>query len=354
MANRRLIPLFLLIVVLAAAGGAGWYWATLWRFRETTDDAYVVGDIIEIAPKIGGAVVAVPVRDQQAVAAGDILVRIDPRDYEARLAVAEAELDRERATLALLDQQYARADSMIAGAEAATKMVEADSGRVSRELARNKALIEQKLIPAARYDTSLAERGRLTAEADRMAAALQAAEQDKAMIEAQRTGALASLRAATARATLARIELENTTIRAPMAGVIGNLGVRLGEIVRNGTLLMAVVPLDKVWVEANFKETQIAGLKVGQPVRLAVDAYPELALEGRIESLSPASGARFSLLPPENATGNFTKIVQRVPVRITLPDALRAQQILRPGLSVKVTVDLRDGPDSARFAAGAD
>jgi membrane fusion protein (multidrug efflux system) len=354
MNKRRMILPILLLVLAGGLGGGFWYWWTTLRFIESTDDAYVAGDITAIAAKIPGRVVRVLVHDNQPVERGELLVALDDADARARLEIAGARVEEREAAVAVIDQQIAQAESAVEQAAAEVRWAAAEGERIERDYGRDKKLVEQKLIPTTRFDAIAAERQKIAATATRNRAALAAAEQSREVLRANRTAALAAVASARAEVALARIEVDDTMIRAPVAGVVGNRSVQEGEIVRAGAALLAVVPLETVWIEANFKETQIGAMRPGQRVAIEVDAYPELALEGEIHSLSPASGARFSLLPPENATGNFTKIVQRVPVRIALPAEILVQRLLRPGLSVVVTTDRRDAEALDAKAAAHD
>ncbi|MGD9537279.1 MAG: HlyD family secretion protein [Alphaproteobacteria bacterium] len=353
MARRRIVFLFLMLVLVGGLAGGGWYWWTTLRFRETTDDAYIVGDITTISPKLAGYVTEVPVDHNQPVAAGDLLVKLDDRDIVARLQVAAARIEEREAAVAVIDRQMAQAEAAIERVQAELRWVAAEQKRIEQDYQRDKQLVGQKVIPTTRFDAISAERQKIAATAMRDEAMLDEAKHNREVLNANRQQALAAIEAAKAEHELAKLDLEHTEIRAPVAGIIGNRSVHAGEYVRPGVALMSVVPLEAVWVEANFKETQIEGMRHGQKVSIEVDAYPDLALEGRIESLSPASGANFSLLPPENATGNFTKIVQRVPVRIALPADVLKQELLRPGLSVVVTADRRDGEAAAEETAQA-
>ncbi len=276
-------------------------WFFVGRHHVTTDNAYVRADISLIAAKVGGYVRSIAVTDNQTVAAGDVLVLIEPADYEAELARARAEIARSEAQL--------------------------------RSIAAQRALAE---ADRARY-RPLAERGLLSA------AGMQQIEARVRQTGADEAAAIAAIAAARANVETAELNLERTIVRAPFAGVIGDRQAQLGQLVQPGAPLMAVVPLDQVYVIANFKETQLADIRPGQRAEIRPDIDRGLRLEGVVESIAPASGAEFSIIPMDTATGNFTKIVQRVPVRIRVApeDAERAR--LRPGLSVEVIVDTR-GP----------
>ncbi|MGO8921084.1 MAG: HlyD family secretion protein [Stellaceae bacterium] len=349
---RKPLGLLVLLVVLAAGAAGGWYWWTVARFVESTDDAFVQADISAVSPKIQGYVRELHVTDNQEVKAGDVLVVIDDRDYAARTDQASATLDAQRAAIAMLETRRTWQKAVIDQADAVVASAEAELRRAQLDLARQRDLAKVDIASRQKFETADADQRKAEAGLSRFRAALAAEHDQLAMLDAQREQERAKLQQAEAALRLAQIELDDTVIRAPIAGVIGNRGVQIGQFVKPGTLLLAVVPLPQVYVIANFKETQIGEMRPGQPVSFTVDALPGRTLRGFIESFAPASGALFSLLPPENATGNFTKIVQRVPVRIALaPDeALRPQ--LRPGLSAIVEVDTRAPPRLAAAAAG--
>ncbi len=347
----RALAVVLLAIGLVAAGGAFAHrWWTVWRHLETTDDAYVRGEITPVSPRIDGYVAALLVHDHERVSRGQLLVRLDAREFELALRDARAALSRAKAERASLDGEIALARARIAAARAELAAAEAERRlarkfhlRAKRLAARNVAAEEK--LDVARTQLEKAEAGERAAQAR-----LSAAEAELALLRSRIPALDAAVARAVAAVELAQTRLSYTEIRAPVGGVVAARAVRVGQYVRPGLRLMVVVPLDSLWVEANFKETQIRRFAPGQRVAITVDAFPDVPLEGRIESLSPASGAEFSLLPPENATGNFTKIVQRVPVRIALPPHHPLVGRLVPGMSVEVAVDLRDRPRS-RIAA---
>lgn len=337
--KKRIVPFLVLAAALSGASAGGWYWWTTGRFRQTTDNAYVHADIVRIAPKVAGYVKEVAVGDNQSVNAGDLLVRLEDRDYRARLAEAEAAVAAQRAAIVNLESRLALQQSLIAQASADIGAAEAEAVRSSRDLARTRDLVKDDFVSRQRYDGSVADTGKANAALQRAKAALEAAKRQLDVIETERAQTQALLHRSEAARELARSALDDTEIRAPAAGVIGNRAVRTGEYVQPGSLLMALVQLPQVWIEANFKETQVGALTAGQTAEVTVDALPGQALKGKVDSLAPASGAQFSLLPPENASGNFTKIVQRIPVRIALDPDDAAVRNLRPGMSVVVKVD---------------
>ena len=340
---RHLLVALAVIAVLALAG-IGTYWWTTLRFIETTDDAYVASDTTIIGPKIDGYVRAVPVRDNQQVKAGDVLVIIDDRDFAAKLGEAEAALAAERAQLETLGSQIALQHALIAEAGANMANAEAEQGRAATDLTRYRDLIASKVASTQRYEQAAADAKKAAAVLAAMRAAATAAQGQLGVLQAQLRQQQAKIAEAEAARDLARSDFDSTVIRSPADGVIGNKGVEPGQYVRAGAQLLAVVPLPSVYVTANFKETQLVRMMPGQVAKLSIDAFPGPEIEGHIESLSPASGSQWSILPPENATGNFTKIVQRVPVRIAVPAQNPLAGRLRPGLSVVVSVDTRQHP----------
>ncbi len=349
--RERILPVVAALVLIGAAGG-GWYWWTVGRFIETTDDAYVHSDTAVISPEIEGYVRAVRVVDNQAVRAGDVLLTIDDRDFKARVAAAEADLAAKAAAVQSMAGQITLQRSLIDQAAAAVPRADADLTLARQDHDRYQRLARDDFASEQRLQTATADLKKAEATLAEMQAALASARNQSAVLEAERTKAQALRRQAEASLELAKTDLERTVIRAPEAGVIGNKGVRVGELVRPGDQLMALVPLPQVYVVANFKETQLDRMRPGQPVELEVDALPDSRLTGRVESFAPATGSEFSLLPPENATGNFTKIVQRVPVRIAVPADSPLAGLLRPGLSVVASVDTRTPGETAAADSG--
>lgn len=329
----------------AASGVIHWY---NHRFEQSTDNAYIHGDMTAIAPKISGYVHEVTVSNNAQVKAGDVLVRLDARDYQARLDQAEAAVQAAQAALLVIDRQLDAQQTVIAEARAGIDTWRAEKSRSERDLGRINALVRNDYASRQSLDTARADADKAEAGINQARAKLASAESQVAVIQANRVAQQAALAQAIAARELAQADLDHTVITAPIDGVIGNSAVRLGEYVGPGAQMMVVVPLTGLWVEANYKETQITHMQAGQPVRLVVDAYPDTPLTASVTSFAPASGAQFSLLPPENASGNFTKIVQRVPVRIALPDHGPLAGLLRPGLSVVVDIDTAPTPASGR------
>jgi membrane fusion protein (multidrug efflux system) len=352
---RRVVLIAVAALLLSGLAGGGLYWWRVWRFVESTDDAYVQGDISVIAPKVEGYIATLAVQDNQAVRRGEVLATIDDRDFRARVQSAEAAVGMQQAAIANIESQMALQDSEIRRAQAAVTSAEAELDRARPDYDRFKSLMKSDWVSRQRFESAEADLHKAESGLVEHQAAVASEEHRRIVLETQRRQATAALQQAEAQLQLARNALEDTVIRAPIDGVVGNRGVQLGQYVKAGTQLLSLVPLASVYVVANFKETQLAGMRPGQPVSIAVDAYPGQEVTGRIESFAPASGAQFSLLPPENATGNFTKIVQRVPVRIAVPREGPLAGQLRPGLSVVVTIDTRHpsqpGPGTALAAA---
>ncbi len=339
MALRRASVRFVLPVVLLLLAVLGLRWWTVGRFFESTDDAYVRADSSVLTPRVGGEVVAVHVGDNQTVHKGDLLVEIDSRDYAARVANAKAAVEAADAAIASNAAQLKWHSQMIAQAQASLDAAQADEERLEKEWHRADQLVAEGVSTAQRRDNALAEVKAGKANVDKAEAALAAAQQQSVVQDTDGRRLRDQLEAQQAALKLAQLDLDSTRIVAPIDGTVGDLAARLGERIAPGERLMTLVPLSAVYVEANFKETQLTHMAAGQPVDVSVDAFPGKTIKGRVDSLAPASGAEFSLLPPQNATGNFTKIVQRVPVKIALQldDQLRGR--LRPGMSVVARVD---------------
>jgi membrane fusion protein (multidrug efflux system) len=329
---------------LALVVFVGW-WLLEGRWVESTENAYVEADIAVIAPRVAGYVATVAAEDNMPVRVGDVLATLDDTDYRARAAAAEAEAAMGESAVGTAQATEAARAAAIAEARAALAAAEAQATRAEGEARRSERLLAEKWISRARYDIALADARAARATVSQARANLVSAEAQAGGARTERSGAAAGSRAAAAQARAARYDLDNTVIRAPVDGVVGNRSARVGQYVRAGQQLMVVVPVERSYVVANFKETQIARMQPGQPVEIGIDAYPDVALRGRILSLSPASGSRFSILPPENATGNFTKIVQRIPIKIAVERPLPTGVRLVPGMSVEARIDIRSKPE---------
>jgi membrane fusion protein (multidrug efflux system) len=340
--RRRIVLPLVLMAAVGGGGYEGYRWFVEGRFLVSTDDAYVKADMSIIAAKVGGYVAAVPVVENTHVHKGDILASIDDGDYKIAVDSAKTRIDTQDATIARFDQQIQAQNAMVAQAQAQVASAKAEAVRTATEYDRAKSLMQSSYGTQQRLDQALADRDRAAAAVASAAASLTSAQAAIGVLGAQKLEAQRTR--AELGTVLARAErdLSFTTIKAPFDGVVGNKAVQPGQYVQTGTRLLALVPLDSAYIEANFKETQIDRLKPGQKVSIRPDAYSSREIEGSVESVAPASGAEFSMLPPENATGNFTKIVQRIPVRIKIPTQVADEGILRPGLSVEVSVHTRD------------
>jgi membrane fusion protein (multidrug efflux system) len=341
----RLKHLALGAAAIAAVALATKYGTEYWRvgrFMVSTDDAYVAADNTLIAPRVSGYISQVLVADNQAVKAGQVLARIDDRDYQTALSQAIADREAAEGEIGSIDAQLVLQSSLIEqarqqvpAAEAELHFAELDHQRYDM-LSRNGAGTQQS---AQRTES---DQIRSSAALLRAKAALAAAQQQVNVLHAARIKAQAQLKHYQAAEAQARLNLGYTTITAPEDGTIGARSLRVGQYVQAGTQLMAVVPLDAVYVIANFKETQLTRVRPGQSVSISVDTFPDATLHGHVDSIAPATGLQFALLPADNATGNFTKIVQRLPVKIVLDPNQADAAWLRPGLSVEPVIDTKD------------
>jgi len=337
-------------VVAVTLGGIGYgrHWWNVGRFIESTDDAYAGGNVTAVSPHVAGFVSQILVSDNQRVQAGQLLIRLDGRDFQAALDHAEAVAAKHQAALAGLEAKYVLQQAMIRQAEAdlsaktarATFAV-ADAVRY-RELALTTFGTRQNAERASAAD----EEAQSSIKSAR--AGLAAARQQLAVLDAGIAEARADVAQARADVETARLNLGYTEIHAPIDGYVGNRAAQAGAYVANGAYLLSVIPAQGLWIDANFKEDQLAHMRPGQPATVVADVLPGKIFQGHVESLAPGTGALFSVIPPENATGNFTKIVQRVPVRIALDDGDARLGELRPGLSTTVNVDTRPDPQAVR------
>jgi len=337
----------LLIVALAALAGAGWYgyqWWTDGRFIESTDDAYVQSDMVAVSSRIAGQVAEVLVADNQRVHKGDVLARLDDGDLQVALAQARADVASAQADIGSLQAQLKLQASTIEAADADVASADAAANFARADYARYTDLMRTGAGSVQRYQQGESDIRTREAAAARARAAATGARQQIAVLQAQLGRAQAALQRYQAMTRQAELNLSYAAITAPTDGAVGDRTVRAGQYVQAGTRLLSLVPMEaSLYVVANFKETQLAHMGVGEAVTLDVDMLGGHGLRGTVDSLAPGSGSTFALLPPENATGNFTKIVQRVPVRIRLDDDPRLGQ-LRPGLSVTAKVDTRTAP----------
>ena len=308
---------------------------------ESTENALVRGQVTIIGPQLSGYIVDVPVHDFQFVKAGDLLVQLDDRIYKQRLAQAIAQLQQQQAALANNLQQRNSAEATIAQRQAAIGDATAQAAKAKADLSRNQALVSDGSVSRRELDLARASQAAAVASLAQAKAALEIARQDRETVVVNRAALQASVENARAAVELARIDLDNTRVTAPRDGQLGQIGTRLGAYVNSGAQLMALVP-DTLWVIANMKETQMAAVRIGQPVSFTVDALNHQKLYGHVQQISPATGSEFALLQADNATGNFVKIAQRIPVLITVDADQPEAKRLRPGMSVVVSIDTRD------------
>jgi membrane fusion protein (multidrug efflux system) len=336
------------IVLLALAGGGAWYGYNYWtdgRFLISTDDAYVQADMASVAPKISGYVATVPIVENQFVKAGEPLVLMDDGDYRIALDQAEAQIATQHKTLARISAQTEAAKASLQQAEAQKVSAAAAATNAKRATDRAAQLVQTKVGTQAALDDAQTALDQANAASIGADAQIASANANIGVLEAQYAEAQSTMKTLELARDKAARDLSFTVLRAPYDGVVGNRSVEQGDMITPGKKLGVVVPMNKLYIVANFKETQLDRIVAGEKVRVSVDALSSHEeFEGTVSSLAPASGAVFSLLPPENATGNFTKVVQRVPVRIDVPADVLKTGKLRAGLSVVVAVDSRTAP----------
>lgn len=393
------VPIIIGAAVAVVVAVGAWLWIT--AGHESTDDAQVEAHVTPIAARVGGTVLAVPAPDNQQVEAGAVLVRIDPRDYEVALARAEAELANAEAEftaaranvpiasttattnvstarggvaqaeagIAEAEQSLEAAKARLVTAQAWLREQEANATKATRDVERLRPLLAKEEIAQQQFDAAQADADATRAAADSARAQIQEAEaairvaesriaqahagreqasaglrqaqtapEQVTAIRARASSAEARVKQAQAAVRQAQLNLEYTTVKAPVRGIVSRKSVEPGQVVQQGQPLMTIIPLERIWITANFKETQLADMRAGQRVTVEVDAYGSREFTGKVDSIAAATGARFSLLPPDNATGNFVKVVQRVPVKIVLDEGQDAEHLLRPGMSVTPTV----------------
>jgi membrane fusion protein (multidrug efflux system) len=338
---RKLLPIGASLMAFAGAAYFGWQYWTVGRFEVSTDDAYVQADSTTIAPKVSGYLSAVLVGDNEQVKAGQILARIDDRDFRVALDQAKADVAAAKAVVATKRASLAAQQSVIDAARATISVDEAnrtfaeqDNERYSRLASTGSGSVQNAQQAASRIGSARAAVARDTA-------ALETATKQVDVLKAEVAQAQATLARDEALQGQAELNLSYASIVSPVDGVVGNRTLRVGQYVQAGTQLMAVVPTEAAYVVANYKETQLTDVHPGQAVELAVDMFPGVTFKGHVDSIAPASGQEFALLPPDNATGNFTKIVQRIPVKIVLDPGSPLAGELRPGMSVYPTIETR-------------
>lgn len=350
--RKQLIPLAVasLAAIAIIIGGTVW-WTGKQRY-EATDNAFVQADTVLVMPQVSGYVVEVLVNDNEHVEAGQVLARIDPTTFQARLDQAIANANALDAAISAVDDKAALEQAVIAERVAGVSSARAEAGRAEADLKRYRDLAGQGWVSEQKLSTVSAGADQSRAGVAQAQAALEAERRSAASLGSARAQTVAQAAAARAAVEQARLDLERTVIRAPVAGVVGARSVRPGQLVQPGASLMSVVPLGKTYVVANFKETQVARLRIGQTVEIKADAFGGEKITGKVESFAPATGAEFALIPVENAVGNFTKIAQRIPVRIAVDRETPLATALRPGLSIEVKVDVRDSTGPSFAEAG--
>ena len=341
--DRRTLIATAAALAIMVGGGFGAHWWISGRYMISTDDAYVGAHNTTLASKISGYVANVPVNDNATVHAGDVIATIDDGDYRLAVDSAREKAATQEATVDRIGRQVVAQQANVEQAKAQTVSAQAEVKKTQLEYDRQQALSAQKFASQQTLEQAVAKRDQAIAALQSAQAGIDAAAANLDVLKAQQQearGTLAELQTALAKAER---DLSFTVIRAPVDGVFSNRAVQTGDYVQTGQRVASLVPLHDVYVDANFKETQLAHIRPGQPVSISVDAFSDHDIIGRVVSLSPASGSVFSLLPPDNATGNFTKIVQRLPVRIEVPAGVAAQRMLRPGMSVVVSVNTKPG-----------
>ncbi|AHJ95774.1 HlyD family secretion protein [Hymenobacter swuensis] len=338
--SKRPIIFIILALVLLVGGYFGWQRYQFGQTHEETDDAQVEGDVYPILPRVSGPVLEVKVEDNQPIKKGDLLVTVDPADYQQRVNAAEAALAAAQANVIAARAGVGTATANVSTAQTTIGVSEANRSRLEKDLKRSEFLRKEDIIPQSEYDAVQANLKSTSAQRATAQQQVRVAQQQVAAARQQVAVAEAVVKQRQADLDNAKLQLSYTTIVAPGNGIVSKKNVQPGQVVGPNQQLMGIVASERTWVVANFKETQLENMRVGQPVTVEVDAYPNEEFEGKIESLSAATGARFALLPPDNASGNFVKVTQRVPVKITLTKT-DPEHPLRAGMSVVATVKVK-------------
>jgi membrane fusion protein (multidrug efflux system) len=341
MSVKKIILPLIAAAIIGGGGYYGYYWMTEGQYHEGTDNAYLQADEVAVSPKVSGYVGELRVEENQPVHKGDLLLSIKDEDFRLELAKANAALEARRSAVGTMEEQIALQDAAIKQASANVDIARVQLERTSDDYKRYEDLVKKGAASRQKFDYAKADRQTAHAEVAAANATLAVEKGRLGVLRAQKVEAERAVSQAEAARDQAQQALDDTRIYAPFDGVVGNRSVQTGALVQPGEQLLVLVPLPGTYIVANFKETQISHMAPGQKVSVEVDAFPDAEIIGHIASFAPATGAQFSLLPPENATGNFTKITQRVPVRIELDDSKWAKA-LRPGLSVVVNVDTRN------------
>ncbi|HHR7863673.1 TPA: HlyD family secretion protein [Salmonella enterica subsp. enterica serovar Newport] len=338
--KRHRISAVGIICLLVGSIFYGW-WLMDGRFIRSTDDAYVGGNITIVASKVSGYISRIEIRDNQLVKAGDIILSLDDRDYRAAVAQSQAKVSRSEACLESIRASITMQQSVIASAGENWHAAKLEAQKSLRDSQRYERLAKSAAISQQIKDNARLDYQRMIARERKAANDYQTEKQRLKMLSVQLEAARANLREEKSALDRALLDLESSVVRAPITGIVANRRARIGSWVTGGTQLASVVPVSGLWIDANFKESQIAGMKPGMKAEIRADALHGYVIHGYVESLAPATGSTFSLIPVENATGNFTKIVQRVPVRIAIDKTDELAGSLRPGLSVTVSVNER-------------
>ena len=353
--NKRWLRKLLLtgasLIALAGAAHFGWDYWTVGRFEISTDDAYVKADSTTIAPKVSGYIAAVLVGDNESVKAGQVLARIDNRDYKVALDQAKADVAAAKAAVSNKQAALDAQQSVIEAARAALGVDQANQTFAEQDDKRYAHLATTGYGSVQNAQQAASRIAAAKASVARDQASLVTALKQVDVLKAELAQAKATLARSEAAQNQAELNLSYTDIVSPGDGVIGNRTLRVGQYVQAGTQLMSVVPVSQAYIVANYKETQLTGVRPGQPVEIEVDTFPGVAVRGHVDSIAPASGQEFALLPPDNATGNFTKIVQRIPVKIVLDAGGPLAGDLRPGMSVYPSIDTKPQTHAVRVAA---
>ena len=335
---KRVLVATVLIGAIGTAALFGWRWYDRSRDIQGTNDAYVRGEITDISSRVTGYAVEVLVDDNMPVKAAQVIARIDPRDFHINVEKAQAALDQAKANLGQIGAQRELENSKILVAEAGLRSAQAQTKNAELALQRAATLAAKSFATQASVDADTAAATQARSAVDQAAANIAFEREQLVVIDSNEVVAKAQVASAEAALLSAKFALEDTEIWAPIDGVVANRKTRVGEYVTAGTRMLSIVPVDNLWIEANYRETQVGRMKIGDPVRIGVDTYPGKALCGYVESIAPASGSEFALIPPDNATGNFTKIVRRFTVRIRFNATEANASLMRPGMSVETQV----------------
>jgi membrane fusion protein (multidrug efflux system) len=352
--KRKLVLMGIVILLALAAAGYGGYYVLVGRFYVSTDDAYVRANNTTLGARVSGHIAAILPGDNTLVRTGDVIFRIDDGDYRIAVDAARTKIATQQATIDRIGRQVTALESAVEQAQAQVVSAEAALKRAGLDFDRQQALSTKGFASRATFEVSEAGRDQGVAAVKSAQAAYDAARDNVEVTKAQQTEARALLAELQTSLAKAERDLDFTSVRAPVDGTFSNRLVNTGDFVVVGQRLGNVVPLNDVFIDANFKETQLKRIRPGQPVTISVDAYGHRKFSGVVDSISPAAGSVFTLLPPDNATGNFTKIVQRLPVRIRVPKDVARQNLLRAGMSVYATVDTRNGAADADSEADLD